>query len=185
MRTRNVEAAIATGDLVPASAGQPAEKSINKIVGGAKEALAVARGKQPAARIYMQGHVYVPASAVAEMRERCAKVAESWFGNTIGKVSLGPSAQDAIAGTIRQLDTASACGDYGAAPPFKVGDRVTHTGCQESGTVTSTENGLVVVEFDVPTPHGNISVGRYDAVWFRTYPNGLILHAASSNGGGK
>lgn len=127
----------------------------------------------------------VPASAVAEMRERCAKVAESWFGNTIGKVSLGPSAQDAIAGAIRQLDTASACGDYGAAPPFKVGDRVTHTGCQESGTVTSTENGLVVVEFDVPTPHGNISVGRYDAVWFRTYPNGLILHAASSNGGGK
>lgn len=44
--------------------------SRNKIIEGAKEALAVARGEQPAARITVQGHAYVPESELAALRER-------------------------------------------------------------------------------------------------------------------
>jgi hypothetical protein len=108
-----IEAAIASGDLVPASAGQPGEKPINKIVDGAKEALAVARGEQPATRIYMQGHAYVPASAVAEMRDWCARVAEKTDPVTDEPKWHGQN----IAGIIRQLDLAPACGDYMVAKP--------------------------------------------------------------------
>lgn len=46
------------------------------------------------------------ASALAAERERCTKIAESWFGNTIGRISLGPSTQDAIAAAIRTLGDA-------------------------------------------------------------------------------
>jgi hypothetical protein len=73
-----------------------------------------------------------------------------------------------------------ASGEFVVVPSFKVGDRVRHTGRQESGTVTSTENGCVIVEFDIPTPRGNKSVGNYDAVWFRTHPN--MLNAATKDG---
>jgi hypothetical protein len=65
-------------------------------------------------------------------------------------------------------------------PPFKVGDRVTHTGRQECGTVTGVEDGCVVVEFDNPTSRGYKSIGKYDAAWFRMYPRGLL--AAASDG---
>jgi hypothetical protein len=109
-----IEAAIATGDLVPASADQPAEKSINKIVGGAKEALAVARGEQPAARIYMQGHVYVPASAVAEMKERLADAV--WFAIDPSMEGIARDCAERAVAVIRQLDLAPACGDYVAVP---------------------------------------------------------------------
>jgi hypothetical protein len=42
----------------------------------------------------------------AKTIEACARVAEKWFGNTIGRVSLGQSPQDAIAAEIRSLSQA-------------------------------------------------------------------------------
>jgi hypothetical protein len=57
---------------------------------------------------------------------------------------------------------------------FKTGDRVRHVSRDELGTVTILENGDVQVRFDKPTPKGRPSLGVYDAIWFRTYPNGLV-----------
>lgn len=57
---------------------------------------------------------------------------------------------------------------------FKTGDRVRHVSRGETGTVTILENGNVQVDFDLPTPKGNKSVGEYDPQWFRIYPNGLV-----------
>ncbi len=37
-----------------------------RLIEGAKEALAIAKGEQPAARIHINGHTYVPESAVRE-----------------------------------------------------------------------------------------------------------------------
>ena len=48
-----------------------------------------------------------PDAVRAQTIEECAKVAETWFGNTIGKVSFGPSPQDAIAAAIRSLSPAT------------------------------------------------------------------------------
>ena len=44
----------------------------------------------------------------AAVIEECAKIAEKWFGNTIGKMSFGPSPQSAIAAEIRALAQAPA-----------------------------------------------------------------------------
>lgn len=49
---------------------------MNKILEGVNEALAFAKGDQPAARITINGHVYVPEKSVAAERERCARIAE-------------------------------------------------------------------------------------------------------------
>lgn len=50
-----------------------------RLIAGMTEAVAIAKGEQPAARITMQGHHYVPEGAVAEAvaaeRERCAAIA--------------------------------------------------------------------------------------------------------------
>ena len=43
--------------------------------------------------------------------ERAAEVAQSWFGNNIGKLSFGPSPQDAIAAAIRALADTSVLGN--------------------------------------------------------------------------
>ena len=66
-------------------------------------------------------------------------------------------------------------------PPFKVGDRVHHISRSEIGTVTSTDDGLVVVEFDGRLSGGGVSVGKFDERWFKTH-NGWLL-AAAQNGG--
>jgi hypothetical protein len=43
-----------------------------RLIEGAKEALAIARGEQPAARIHMEGHAYVPEETIParEAKER-------------------------------------------------------------------------------------------------------------------
>ena len=66
--------------------------SETRIIKGAKEAVAVAKGERPAARIYVNGHAYIPEalefrppipeSAWAEMVERGAgAVHEEMFGS--------------------------------------------------------------------------------------------------------
>ncbi len=62
-----------------------------RLIEGAKEALAIAKGEQPAARIWHQGHSYVPEAEVQAMLlserketiERCAAIAE-YDGNLPG-----------------------------------------------------------------------------------------------------
>ena len=63
-------------------------------------------------------------------------------------------------------------------PPFKVGDRVKHISRNETGTVTSIDNGEVVVEFDGRTPAGNVSIGRFDKRWLESH-HGWLVAAAS------
>lgn len=49
-----------------------------KIIKGAEQATAVARGEKPAARVHIAGHAYVPeatAEALADALERAAKIA--------------------------------------------------------------------------------------------------------------
>lgn len=43
-----------------------------RIIEGAKEALAVARGEQPAASVWINGHEYVPASDLTRLRDELA-----------------------------------------------------------------------------------------------------------------
>lgn len=45
-------------------------KAGERIIEGAKEALAIARGEQPAARIHVQGHSYVPEQDLRQAVER-------------------------------------------------------------------------------------------------------------------
>lgn len=47
---------------------------MNKIVEGAKEALAVARGEEPAARITIHGHAYVPLAAFDDLRRKAQEM---------------------------------------------------------------------------------------------------------------
>lgn len=54
-------------------------KAGERLIEGVKEALAIARGEQPAAAIAVGGHTYVPVARIAEEREACAKVAEQWL----------------------------------------------------------------------------------------------------------
>jgi len=62
-----------------------------------------------------------------------------------------------------------------AARTFQPGDRVIHVGRNEAGTVESVTAGSVKVMFDKLTSRGNRSIGVYDDLWLRTYPNGLKL----------
>lgn len=41
-----------------------------RLIEGAKEALAIARGEQPAARLHIDGHAYVPVSALKFLEEQ-------------------------------------------------------------------------------------------------------------------
>lgn len=66
-------------------------------------------------------------------------------------------------------------------PPFSVGDRVHHISRGEDGTVTSTDKGVLTVEFDNPSPSGGKSIGQFDECWFETH-NGWLLAAAQKQG---
>jgi NTP pyrophosphatase (non-canonical NTP hydrolase) len=135
LRTR-----FASGALVPASAGQP----FDKIKAGLEEAVAVAKGEQPAASIYVHGHKYVPASAVAAERERCGAFLDERADRLLAKAkrTTSPSEKNAFgrgvelrqaAHAIRQLDTAPARGEYVVVPR---GDLArTGTSAPETGTV--------------------------------------------------
>ena len=57
---------------------------------------------------------------------------------------------------------------------LKTGDRVLHIGRNETGTVTLLDDGVVQVAFDAPTPRGDVSIGKFDAAWFRMHPNWLV-----------
>jgi len=58
-------------------------------------------------------------------------------------------------------------------PPFNVGDRVSHTGRNEVGSVIATVD-TVDVQFDKLNSKGEPSIGRYDENWFKQYPAGLV-----------
>ena len=62
-------------------------------------------------------------------------------------------------------------------PPFKVGERVVHSG-NGTGTVKEIIDGVVVVEFGGRREQRIL--GKYDENWFRINPNML---AAAQNGG--
>lgn len=62
---------------------------MGKVLNGLKEAAAVARGEQPAARMTVKGHAYVPEAAIAEERERCAKLVPT---NWCDPLLTGPKA---------------------------------------------------------------------------------------------
>jgi len=66
-------------------------------------------------------------------------------------------------------------------PPFKVGDRVKHIGRNECGTVISTDDDVVDVEFDIQTPRGAISIGRFDERWFASHEGWLIAASQEQN----
>jgi len=63
-------------------------------------------------------------------------------------------------------------------PPFKIGDRVKHIGRNEYGTVISTDDGVVDVEFDIKTSRGAVSIGRFDERWFASHEGWLIAAAS-------
>ena len=62
---------------------------------------------------------------------------------------------------------------------FKAGDRVHHIGLGEDGTVLDDTAGVVIVEFDNPTPRGNRRIGEFDEVWFNSHPGWLKPLASS------
>jgi hypothetical protein len=84
-------------------------KAGEKMIEGAKEALAFVRGEGPAASIYMHGHHYVPREAVTiavlDERERCARAGQT-------------AAQDALmSGTpVKTIPAAVAAAIRGDAP---------------------------------------------------------------------
>ena len=57
---------------------------MSNIVEGAKEALAMARGKKPAARLWIQGHPYVPEEEVTHLR-KTLKIVDEYISQ--GKLS--------------------------------------------------------------------------------------------------
>jgi len=55
----------------------PREKTAgSKLIDGAKEALAIAKGEQPAAAIWHNGHQYVPATEIASLRRELEELRE-------------------------------------------------------------------------------------------------------------
>lgn len=68
---------------------------------------------------------------------------------------------------------------------FKVGDRVHHSGRNETGTVLPfTETGVIRVEFDLPTPRHGRCIGEFDAIWFKSHPGWLRLLPRNPQGSG-
>lgn len=64
-------------------------KAGKKLIAAAKEAVAVAQGEQPATRITIKGHAYVPESEIAAERERCANLVPT---NWCDPLLTGPDA---------------------------------------------------------------------------------------------
>ncbi len=62
-----------------------AKTAFERISEGAREALEIARGNQPAARIHMQGHAYVPESELAALRQRNEELERATLGNDVAK----------------------------------------------------------------------------------------------------
>ena len=58
-------------------------------------------------------------------------------------------------------------------PKFEPGQRVSHIGRKEDGTIIRASDRQVVVEFDNPTSRGGRSFGEFDEVWFDRHPDWL------------
>jgi len=75
-----------------------------------------------------------------ETIEECAKIAETWFGNSIGKLSFGPSPQDAIAAAIRALAAQPPAAPVEKCPRPVIPDHSAKA-CVESGNCGCGHNG--------------------------------------------
>lgn len=63
---------------------------------------------------------------------------------------------------------------------FQSGDRVRHILRGEEGLVQTLEADGLHVIFDGLTPRGNLSVGVFDAAWFRLHPDLLVNLSAKA-----
>lgn len=80
-------------------------KAGERLIEGAKEALAVAKGEKPAARIHVNGHAYVPeASASAEIARLKGEAEEARQQAVAGLMAL--SHRDALQARVSALEAA-------------------------------------------------------------------------------